>query len=63
MPFENLLFFARTGTGDLFFHPIAANGEAKNTVFVWNAMEDDRNRVATDIYKFMESWFDGSLSV
>jgi SMI1-KNR4 cell-wall len=63
MPFENLLFFARTGTGDLFFHPIAANGEAKNTVFIWNAIGDDRNWVAADVFKFMKSWFDGSLVI
>lgn len=63
MPFDNLLFFADSGSGDLFGFVII-NGQVLNTkIFVWNHENDSRNWVAPSLKIFVEWWQQGQIKV
>jgi len=54
MPFENLLFFADAGNGDLFAFVILNGSIWKQDVFSWNHEDDSRNWVAPSLQTFID---------
>ena len=63
MPFDNLLFFADTGTGDQFAYPIRADGTIwRNDIFIWNHENDSRTEVAASLKDYLEGWLSGTLT-
>lgn len=63
MPFENLLFFADAGNGDLFGYFIIDKSAQKDAIYVWNHEDDSPNRVASSLKEFIEGWLGGSISI
>lgn len=62
MTFEPCFFFADTGGGDQFFLPIQADGRINRPdVFAWDHENDSRERVASDLRRFVQGWFAGEL--
>jgi hypothetical protein len=63
MSFDQLLFIADAGNGDLFGF-ITLNGQFdRRDVFVWNHEDDSRTWVAPDLATFIKWWTDGTISV
>ena len=63
MPFDNLIFFAESGIGDLFGFPVVGNGICKDDVFVWNHEDDSRKWVAPSVSKYIEWWLNGVIKI
>ncbi|MFC0213752.1 SMI1/KNR4 family protein [Paenibacillus chartarius] len=63
MPFDNLIFFADSGIGDLFCFPVLGKGACKDDVFVWNHENDSRQWVAPTISKYVEWWLHGTIKI
>ena len=54
MPFDHLLFFSDSGTGDQFAYAIL-NGEIRrNDIFVWDHESDSRKWVASSMKQYIE---------
>lgn len=63
MSFDQLLFIADAGNGDLFGF-VTLNGQFdRRDVFVWNHENDSRTWVAPDLATFIKWWVDGTISV
>ena len=63
MSFEQLLFLADAGNGDL-FGCVALNGRFdRRDIFVWNHEDDSRTWVAPDLTTFIKWWSEGRLKV
>ncbi|GAB3503346.1 SMI1/KNR4 family protein [Emticicia fontis] len=61
--FEQLLFVADAGNGDLFGF-ITLNGNFdRDDIFVWNHENDSRVWVAPNLTKFVEGWLKGDITV
>jgi hypothetical protein len=63
MPFDNMLFFAGAGNGDLFFIPILNNNTPRLDIFVWNHEDDSRTWVAGWLHRFVTGWIRGEITV
>jgi len=63
MPFENLVFFAESGIGDLFAFPVSQNRVCRDDVFVWNHENDSRMWVAPSVTKYVEWWLNGIIKI
>ncbi|RYU92724.1 SMI1/KNR4 family protein [Emticicia agri] len=63
MSFEQLLFVADAGNGDLFGF-ITLNGNFdRNDIFVWNHENDSREWVEPSLEKFIEWWLNGTIKI
>ena len=63
MPLDALLFFGDAGNGQMFGHPITAEGEVLDSVFAWNPILDDRVFVAASVMEYLKRGADGSLKL
>ena len=61
MPFDNLLFFADAGNGDLFGFPISRNGTIGKEIFVWNHEDDSRSWCAPSLKTFIQWWHERKI--
>lgn len=63
MSFDQILFVADAGNGDLFGF-ITLNGNFdRDDIFVWNHENDSREWVAPSLSKFVEGWLNGSIKI
>lgn len=63
MSFDQFLFVADAGNGDLFGFVILDGGFNRNDIFVWNHEDDSRNWVAPNLARFIEWWTNGTIKV
>ena len=63
MPFENLLFFADAGNGDMFAFSIIQGVIKRPVIFVWDHEDDSRRCIAYSLQSFVERWLSGKLSI
>lgn len=63
MPFENLLFFADAGNGDMFAFSIIQGVIKRSVIFVWDHEDDSRRCIAYSLQSFVEGWLSGKLSI
>jgi hypothetical protein len=56
MPFDHLLFFADSGTGDQFAYSILNKEIRRTDVFAWNHEDDSRKWVASSMKQYIEWW-------
>jgi SMI1-KNR4 cell-wall len=63
LPFDHLLFFADTGTGDQFAFAICAGEVRRPDIYAWNHEDDSRTWVAPGLTVFLDWWFSGTLKV
>ncbi len=56
MPFDHLLFFADSGTGDQFAYAIINGKIIRNDIFVWDHETDTRKSVASSMKQYIELW-------
>lgn len=63
MPFDNLIFFAESGIGDLFGFPVVRDGFCKDDVFVWNHENDSRKWIAPSVSKYIEWSLNGLIKI
>ncbi|WP_010529147.1 SMI1/KNR4 family protein [Lentibacillus jeotgali] len=61
MPFNHLLFFSDSGTGDLFGYPIFNGIIHTDSIFVWDHEDDSRNMIASSIEDFIKRWIAGKI--
>lgn len=61
MPFEPLLFFADTGTGDQFAYAILNNHIRRHDIYIWNHEDDSRIWAAPSLEKYLEWWLTGKI--
>jgi hypothetical protein len=61
MPFENLLFIAPAGNGDLFGYSINNGQIRRSDIFVWNHEDDSRVNVAPSLKRFLELLKSGNV--
>lgn len=62
MPFNNLLFFADVGNGDLFAYRILQNKIEYKDIYVWNHENDSRIWVASNLFDFIKRLLLGEIS-
>ena len=62
MPFDNLVFFADSGSGDLFAMAITGTQISRKDIFVWNHEDDSRSWVAPDLETYFNWWLSGKLT-
>ena len=63
MSFDQLLFLADGGNGDL-FGCIVLNGRFdRRDIFVWNHEDDSRTWVAPDLATFVKWWVEGKIQI
>lgn len=63
MSFDQLLFIADAGNGDLFGF-VTLNGRFdRHDIFVWNHEDDSRTCIAPNLTKFIEWWTNGTIKV
>lgn len=58
--FENFLFFADAGNGDLFAYDIYKNSEE---IYVWDHEDDSRNLIAPNLFYFLPNWINGKITI
>jgi hypothetical protein len=58
MPFDSLLFFADTGTGDQFAYPITPTG-IRDDIYVWDHEDDSRRWYAARLEQYLAWWLSG----
>jgi SMI1-KNR4 cell-wall len=63
MAFDQLLFFADAGNGDLFAFVVLNRAVRRPDIFVWNHEDDSRTWVAPSLQKYLERWLNGTLKV
>jgi SMI1-KNR4 cell-wall len=63
MSFDELLFFADAGNGDLFGFVTLLGNFNRNDIFVWNHEDDSRIWVAPNLMKFIEWWTNGTIGI
>lgn len=63
MSFDDLLFFADAGNGDLFGFSIQDGKVLKKDIYVWNHEDDSRTWVAPSLTAFIEWWVSGRIAV
>ena len=63
MSFEQLLFFADAGNGDLFGFITLEGDFDREDIFVWNHENDSRVWVSPSLNKFIEWWLNGTIKV
>jgi hypothetical protein len=63
MPFNHLLFFSDSGSGDLFAYPIINGIIQRDDIFVWDHESDSRKYVASSLEDFLKGWIGGEISV
>jgi hypothetical protein len=61
MPFDCLLLFARSGTGDMFAYAVLAGVVRMPDIYVWNHEDDSRCWVAPSLDIFIEWWVTGKI--
>lgn len=62
-PFDSLLFFGASGTGDLFGYLIENKKVKDDGIWVWNHEDDSREPVAPNLDAFVRGWMAGSISI
>ncbi len=63
MSFENLLFFADAGNGDMFAFGIIHGVIKRSDIFVWDHEDDSRRCIAPSLQWFIEQWLSSKLSI
>lgn len=63
MPFDNLLFIAEAGNGDLFAYTIIQREISRTAIFAWNHENDSRIWVAPSLEKYLEWWLGGKIQL
>jgi hypothetical protein len=63
MPFDNFLFFADSGNGDLFGFAIINEKLYNDKIFAWNHEDDSRTWVAPSLKIFIEWWKQGQIKI
>jgi hypothetical protein len=61
MPFDCLLFFAESGTGDMFAYAVLAGMVRMPNIYAWNHEDDSRRWVAPSLDIFIEWWVTGKI--
>jgi hypothetical protein len=61
MPFDHLLFFGDSGSGDQFAFAILNGAVRLPYIFEWDHETDSRTKVAFSLQQFLERWFSGTL--
>ncbi|MDP1442159.1 SMI1/KNR4 family protein [Priestia megaterium] len=61
--FNNLLFVADAGNGDMFGYSTSEGFIKQNNIYVWNHKNNRRKQVATSLKEFVEDWISGKLSI
>ncbi|MDP4183052.1 MAG: SMI1/KNR4 family protein [Bacillota bacterium] len=61
MPFDHMLFFADSGTGDQFAYAILDSQIRNTNVFAWDHEDDSRKWVAPSIKQFIEWWLTDNI--
>ena len=61
MPFDCLLFFAESGTGDMFAYAVLAGMVRMPDIYAWNHEDDSRRWVAPSLDIFIEWWVTGKI--
>ncbi|MGF9947197.1 SMI1/KNR4 family protein [Priestia megaterium] len=61
--FNNLLFVADAGNGDMFGYSTSEGFIKQNNIYIWNHESNRRNQVATSLKEFVEGWISGKLSI
>jgi hypothetical protein len=61
MPFDSLLFFCDSGSGDQFAFAIHDGVIRRPDVFVWDHEDDSRTWVAPSLEKYLEWSFEGRI--
>ena len=62
MPFDNLLFFADAGNGDLFAYRILQHKIEYNDIYLWNHENDSRVWVANNLTDFIKQSLTGEIN-
>ena len=63
MSFDQLLFFADAGNGDLFGYVVLQGRIRSSNIFAWNHENDSRNWVAQSLGKYLEWWLKGKIKL
>lgn len=63
MPFDHLLFFSDSGTGDLFGYPILNGQIQRDDIFVWDHESDSRTWVASSLKDFIDGWANDRITI
>jgi hypothetical protein len=63
MPFENLLFIADAGNGDLFAYRILNGLIEYNDIYCWDHETDSRKWVAPSLKDFIKGWITSEISI
>jgi len=63
MPFDNLLFFADAGNGDLFAFAVIQKEIRTSNIFAWNHEDDSRFWVTPSMEKYLEWWLEGKIKL
>ena len=63
MSFDQLLFVADAGNGDLFGYTTLNGNFDRDDIFVWNHENDSRVWVAHSLVKFVEGWPNGTIKI
>ncbi|MGG0453885.1 SMI1/KNR4 family protein [Priestia megaterium] len=63
IPFNNLLFFADAGNGDMFGYSVLDRSINQNDIYVWNHENNRRTQIAPSLKDFVEGWISGKLSI
>ncbi len=63
MPFDNLLFIADAGNGDLFAYTIIQGEISRADIFAWSHENDSRIWVAPSLEKYLEWWLGGKIQL
>jgi hypothetical protein len=62
MSFDQLLFVADAGNGDLFGY-ITLNGRFMRGIYSWNHEDDSRTWIAADLQSFIAGWVKGTITL
>ncbi|MEO4053886.1 SMI1/KNR4 family protein [Solibacillus sp. CAU 1738] len=62
MPFDQLLFFSDSGTGDLFGYAILNGQIQTDDIFVWDHETVSRKWIAPSLEAFLKGWITGDIS-
>lgn len=63
IPFNNLLFFADAGNGDMFGYSTSDRSINQHDIYVWNYENNQRAQIAPSLKHFIEDWISGKLSI
>ena len=63
MSFDQLLFFADAGNGDLFGYVVLQGRIRSSNIFAWNHENDSRNWVAPSLTTYLEWWLKGKMKL